>query len=93
MSYLSDQRQYAQIDERSLELINVSLRLPQLSILGPVLFNLYVNDVTEGVPTEFMRFERLQLAAASFVLGRYAIKQDLLKLGWIPVVERKEQQE
>jgi len=52
VSYLSDQRQYAQIDERSSERINVSFRLPQLSILGPVLFNLYVNDVTEGLPTE-----------------------------------------
>ena len=53
MSYLSDQRQYAHFDERSSERIDVSFRLPQLSIMGPVLFNLYVNDLTEGLPTGF----------------------------------------
>lgn len=42
-----------QIDERSSECINVFFRLPRLSILGPVLFNFYVNDLTEGLPTEF----------------------------------------
>ena len=50
--------------------------------------------VSDPIPVYlFKRFELLQLAAASFVLGRYAIKQDLLKLGSTPVVEPKEQQD
>jgi len=54
----------------------------------------YIVIVSDPIPVYlFMRFERLHRAPASFVLGRYAIQQDLLKLGWIPVVERKEQQE
>ena len=60
-------------------------------ILSKIDYSVLVSD---PIPVYlFMRFELLQLAAANFVLGRYAIKQDLLKLGWIPVVERKEQQE
>ena len=36
------------------------------------------------------RLQRVQVAAASFVLGRYTNKPDLRKLGWLPVVERRE---
>lgn len=48
-------------------------------ILSKINYNVLVSD---PIPVYlFMRFEILQLAAARFVLGRYAIKQDLLKLG------------
>ena len=33
---------------------------------------------------------RVQLAAAGFVLGRYAHMPDVIKLGWIPIKERRE---
>ena len=33
---------------------------------------------------------RVQLAAASFVLGRFAEIRDIDKLGWQPVVERRQ---
>ena len=32
----------------------------------------------------------MQLAAASFILGQYTNKPDLRKLGWLPIVERRE---
>ena len=33
---------------------------------------------------------RVQLAAAAFVLGRYAHMPDVIKLGWIPTKEGRE---
>ena len=52
-----------------------------------------MNDIISDPISDYLvkRPQRAQLAAASFVLGRYATKQDLLKLAWLPVVERKEQ--
>ena len=55
MSYLTDRTQYVQIDDRSSERINVSFGVPQGFILRPLLFNLYVNDLTDVrhvLPTE-----------------------------------------
>jgi hypothetical protein len=34
------------------------------------------------------RLQHLQGAAAGFVVGRYATKLDVLKLGWLPIKER-----
>ena len=36
------------------------------------------------------RLQRVQLAAAGFVLGRYANEKDLLKLKWLPISERRD---
>ena len=36
------------------------------------------------------RLQHVQSAAAGFVLGRYANKLDVLKLGWLPINERTE---
>ena len=38
------------------------------------------------------RLQRVQLAAAGFVLGRYAHMPVLIKLGWMPIKERSEYQ-
>ena len=52
----------------------------------------YNDIVSDPIPDYLVkRLQRVQLAAASFVSGRYATKQDLLNLAWLPVVERKEQ--
>ena len=52
VSYLTDRTQYVQIVDRSSERINVSSGVPQGFILRPLLFNLYVNDLTDVLPTE-----------------------------------------
>ena len=36
------------------------------------------------------RLQRVQLAAAGFVIGKYADLHDVLKLGWLPIPERQE---
>ena len=36
------------------------------------------------------RLQRVQLAAAGFVIGKYANLQDFLKLGWLPIPERQQ---
>ena len=55
-------------------------------ILSKIDYNVLVSD---PIPVYlFMRFEILQLAAARFVLGRYAIKQDLLKLKHLKIKSR-----
>ena len=68
---------------------NVRKYLAECLILSKIDYNDIVSD---PIPDYLVkRLQRAQLAAASFVLGRYAAKQGLLKLAWLPVVERKEQ--
>ena len=46
-SYLTERQQFVQIDDVMSNPTNISFGVPQGSILGPVLFNLYVNDLSE----------------------------------------------
>ena len=52
MNYLTDRTQYVQSDDPWSERINVSFGVPQGFILRPLSSNLYVNDLTDVLPTE-----------------------------------------
>ena len=50
-SYLSERKPFVQIDDCKSSVLEVTFGVPQGSILGLVLFNLYVNDLAKNLPT------------------------------------------
>ena len=45
LSYISDRSQYVQIDSNKSRHEQINFGVPQSSILGPILFNIYVSDM------------------------------------------------
>ena len=67
---------------------DVRKQLAECLIMSKIDFN----DIgSHPIPDYLLkRLQRVQLAAASFVHGRYANKLDILTLRWLPIVERRE---
>ena len=55
-SYLSGRKQYLQVDEFKSHECRITKGVPQGSILGPVLFCLYINDIVQAVDAEVVLF-------------------------------------
>ena len=69
---------------------NVRKQLAECLILSKIDHN---NVVSHPIAEYLIkRLQRVQLAAAGFVLGRYEHTPGLIKLGWMPIKERRQYQ-
>ena len=55
-SYLSNRHQFVQINDKESDKLTVLNGVPQGSILGPVLFNIYVHDMSMNTDAECMQY-------------------------------------
>ena len=56
LNNVTHRKQFVQIDDTCSEVKNVNFRVPQGSILGLVLFNIYVADLQENVNVECFQY-------------------------------------
>ena len=57
LRWLSDRSHFIQIDDLTSKSVNVQFSVPQGSILGPMLFNLYVSDLQDHLPSAIGSFQ------------------------------------
>ena len=56
-SYLAERRQCVSINGQTSETQRITLGVPQGSILGPLLFNMYINSLPNAVETRLILYE------------------------------------
>ena len=55
-SYLSDRQQIVVVDGIKSNMSHLSAAIPRESKLGPILFIIYINDITEGLESDILIF-------------------------------------
>ena len=72
LSYLSGRSQFVQIDDRKSSYQSSQYGVPQGSILGPMIFNLYVSDLHEVIPSSM---ECVQYADDTSLYSHFDVKE------------------
>ena len=72
LSYLSGRSQFVQIDDRKSSYQSSQYGVPQGSILGPMIFNLYLSDLHEVIPSSM---ECVQYADDTSLYSHFNVKE------------------
>ena len=56
MNYLTNRRQFVQIEDKASNTLPIHFGVPQGSILGPILFNLYVAELPNHIESESIQY-------------------------------------
>ena len=74
MYYLINRKQYTEIEDITSEMLPIQIGVPQGSIIGPILFIIYVNDFSQYSDTFYfiirlvnLRFDPKQIATKRFL--------------------------
>ena len=81
-SFLSDRHQRVVLDDQSSNWSHIKAGVPQGSILGPLLFLVYINDLPEGLTTKAKLFAddtSLFSVVHDFAAPSASLNDDLLK--------------
>lgn len=81
--WLSNRRQKVCIDGEASDWENVTSGVPQGSVLGPVLFVIYINDIDENLMSKIGKFadDTKMGKSVSSMQGIEQLREDLVKLG------------
>ena len=72
-NWLTDRKQQVVLNGKASDWIRVNSGVPQGSVLGPILFIIYVNDIDDGIACKISKFANIVITEAQ----RQIIQKDL----------------